>query len=50
MSVLGIEAGTFRGKRREYFIYLASQTSLGLMYDDSNKLQNLEIIICDGIE
>ena len=38
MSVLGIEACTFRGTRREYFIHLASQTSLGLMYDDPNKV------------
>ena len=38
MSVLGIEACNFRGMRREYFIHLASQTSLGLFYDDPNNL------------
>ena len=47
MSVLGIEACTFRGTRREYFIHLASQTSLGLMYDDPNKVQEVENIIID---
>ena len=42
MSVLGIEACAFRGTRREYFIHLTFQTSLGLMYDDSNKVQEAE--------
>ena len=45
MSVLGIEACTFRGTKREYFIHLAFQTSLGLMYDGSNKVQVVENII-----
>ena len=31
MSILGIEACTFRGMRREFFGHLASQTSLGLI-------------------
>ena len=44
-SVLGIEACAFRGTRREYFIYLTFQTSLRLMYDDSNKVQEVENII-----
>ena len=39
ISVLGIEACTFRGTKREYFIHLASQTLLGLIYDDSSKVQ-----------
>lgn len=47
MSVLGIEACSFRGMRREYFVHLASQTSLGLMYDDPNKVQEVENIIVD---
>lgn len=47
MSVLGIEACTFRGMRREFFVHLASQTSLGLMYDDPNKVQEVENIIVD---
>lgn len=47
MSVLGIEACTFRGMRREFFVHLASQTSLGLMYDDPNKVQEVENIIID---
>ena len=41
------KACTFRGMRREYFIHLASQTSLGLMYDDPNKVQEVENIIVD---
>lgn len=47
MSPLGIEACSFRGMRREYFVHLASQTSLGLMYDDPNKIQEVENIIID---
>lgn len=47
MSVLGIESCSFRGMRREYFVHLASQTSLGLMYDDPNKVQEVENIIVD---
>lgn len=47
MSVVGIEACMFRGMRREYFVHLASQTSLGLMYDDPNKVQEVENIIVD---
>jgi len=47
MSVLGIEACSFRVMRREYFVHLASQTSLGLMYDDPNKVQEVENIIVD---
>ena len=47
MSILGIEACTFRGMTREYFMHLASQTSLGLMYDDPNKMQEIENIIVD---
>ena len=47
MSVLGIEACTFRGTRREFFVHLASQTSLGLMYDDPNKVKEVEDIIID---
>ena len=47
MSVLGIEACSFRGMRREFFVYLASQTSLGLMYDDPNKVTEVENIIID---
>ena len=49
MSVLGIVACTFRGTKREYFIHLASQTLLGLMYDDSNKVQEVETIIYNHI-
>lgn len=47
MSILGIEACTFRGTRREFFLHLASQTTLGLMYDDPNKVQEVENIILD---
>lgn len=47
MSMLGIEACSFRGMRREFFIHLASQTSLGLLYDDPNKVQEVESIIVD---
>ena len=47
LSVLGIEACTFRGMRREYFGHLASQTSLGLMYDDPNKVNEVENFIID---
>ena len=47
MSSLGIEACSFRGTRREFFVHLASQTSLGLMYDDPNKVQEVENIILD---
>lgn len=47
MSPLGIEACSFRGTRREYFVHLASQTLLGLMYDDPNKIQEVENIILD---
>ena len=47
MSVLGIEACSFRGLRREFFIHLASQTSLGLLYDDPNKLNEVENVIVD---
>ena len=47
MSVLGIEACSFRGMRREFFIHLASQSSLGMMYDDPNKVQEVENIIVD---
>ncbi len=46
-SVLGIGACAFRGMRREFFVYLASQTSLGLMYDDPNKVTKVENIIVD---
>lgn len=42
MSVLGIEACSFRGMRWEYFVRLASQMSLGLKYDYSNKERDLE--------
>ena len=47
MSVLGIEASTFRGVSREYIIHLASKTSLGVMYDDPNKMQEVENLIVD---
>ena len=47
MSALGIEACSFRGTRCEYFVHLASQTSLGLIYDDPNKIQEVESIILD---
>lgn len=47
MSMLGIEACSFRGVRREFFVHLASQTSLGLMYDDPNKVSEIENIIID---
>lgn len=47
MSVIGIEACSFRGIRREFFVHLASQTSLGLFYDDPNKVSEVENIIVD---
>ena len=47
MSILGIEACIFRGMTQEYFMHLASQMSLGLMYDDPNKMQEIENIIVD---
>ena len=47
MSCLGIEACTFRGTGREFIIHLASQTSLGLMYDDPSKVGEVENIIVD---
>ena len=47
MSVLGIEACSFRGLRREFFVHLASQTSLGLLYDDPNKVNEVENVIID---
>ena len=47
MSILGIEACRFRGLRREYFIHLASKTSLGLMYNDPNEIGEVENIIID---
>ena len=47
MSIAGIEACSFRGMRREYFVHLASLTSLGLLYDDPNKIQEVENIIID---
>ena len=47
MSILGIEAGSFRGLYREFFIHLASQTSLGLLYDDPNKVAEVENVIID---
>ena len=47
MSVAGIEACSFRGMRREFFVHLASLTSLGLLYDDPNKIQEVENIIID---
>lgn len=47
MSVLGIEACSFRGLRREFFIHLASQTSLGMLYDDPNKVNEVENVIID---
>ena len=37
MSMLGTEACSFRGMRQEYFVHLAAQTSLGLMYDNPIK-------------
>ena len=45
LSVLGIEACTFNGVRREFLIHLASQSSLGLMFDDPNKIQEVESLI-----
>lgn len=45
MSALGIKACRFRGMHQEYFVYLAAQTLLGLMYDDPNKIQEVEDII-----
>lgn len=47
MSILGIEACKFRGIRREYLVHLASQTSLGLFYDDPNKVAEVENAIID---
>ena len=47
MSILGIEACRFRGLRQEYFIRLASKTSLGLMYNDLSKIGEVENIIID---
>ena len=47
MSMLRIEVCTFRGMCREFFVLLASQTSLGLMYDNPNKVQEVENIIAD---
>jgi hypothetical protein len=47
LSVIGMEACSFRGMRREYFVHLASKTSLGLMYDDPNKVHEVENIIID---
>jgi len=47
MSVLGIESCTFRGMRREYFGHLAAQTTFGLMYDDPNKVNEVENFIID---
>jgi len=44
MNVLGIEACSFREMWQEFFIHLTSQTSLGLMYDDPNKVQEVENI------
>ena len=46
MSILGIEACSF-GLRRAFFIHLASQTSLGLLYDDPNKVAEVENVIID---
>lgn len=43
ISVLGIEACSFRGFRREFFIHLASQTSLGLLYHDPNKVNEVHV-------
>ena len=47
MSILSIEACRFRGLRQEYFIRLASKTSLGLMYNDLSKIGEVENIIID---
>ena len=47
MSVSGIEACSVRGLRCEFFVHLASQTFLGLLYDDSNKVNEVENIIID---
>ena len=44
MNVMGIEACSFRGMQR---VHLVSQTSLGLMYDDPNKVHKVENIIVD---
>ena len=43
----GIKACSFRGTRREFFVHLASLTSLGLMYDDPIKVHEVENIIVD---
>ena len=45
MSIAGIEVCSFRGMRREFFVHLASQTSLELMYNDPNKVQEVENIV-----
>ena len=47
LSILGIEKCIYRGTRREYFVHLAAQTSLGLMYDDPNRVQEVENVIVD---
>ena len=47
MSMLGIEACSFRGLRREFLVHLASQTSLGLLYNDPNKVNEIENVITD---
>ena len=47
LSVLGIEACIFNGVRRDFLIHLASQSSLGLMFDDPNKIQEVESLIVD---
>ena len=47
ISVAGIEACSFKGMRGEFFVHLASLTSLGLLYDDPSKIQEVENIIID---
>lgn len=47
MSAIGVEECSFRGMRREYFVHLASKTSLGLVYDDPNQVFEVENIIID---
>lgn len=47
MSVTDTEACSFRGMHREFFIHLASQTSLGLMYDDPKQGAGVKNIIVD---
>ena len=48
MNILSIEACTFRGRWREYFGgQLTFYTSLELMYDDPNKVKEVENIIID---